>query len=137
MTALPLNLTEFIKLSWWAKADNETALNKYLTGYFFFSGGFGWTEDYHVRENSKLFMNNEDGENPTLTYDWQYFECYYKTQNSAYVAGETLSAYFFTRLFTTPTGANNGEGCEFSIDDIKLEKFAAPFNGAFDLPHTL
>lgn len=124
------------KLSWWAKADNETALNKYLTGYFFFSGGFGWTEDYHVRENSKLFMNNEDGENPTLTYDWQYFECYYKTQNSAYVAGETLSAYFFTRLFTTPTGANNGEGCEFSIDDIKLEKFAAPFNGAFDLPHT-
>jgi len=119
------------KLSWWAKADNDVALNQYLTGYFMFSGFGNTPGTIQVRANGKIIPRDSTGEYARLTNEWKYYEAYYKLANLPYVAGESITGYFCTRIFPALTGNHGGVGANFSMDNIKIEKMPVPFNGDF------
>lgn len=131
------------KISWFAKASNESAVGKYLAGYFDFSGiknEDGTTvfsanqNSSYVRNYSKLAMSDAHGTVTALTKDWQYYECIYKPNNWLYSVYSELPATFYTRIFDDLSGQGSGTDCSFLLDEIKIEKLDTPFNGNFSFP---
>ena len=130
-TPLAIEPNRVYKISWWAKADNDVALGQYLASYFIFSGFGNTPGTIQVRANGKILLRDSTGEYGQLTNEWKYFEGYYKSANLPYVAGDSITGYFCTRIFPAQTGAHGGNGANFSFDNVKIEKMPVPFNGDF------
>lgn len=125
---IDLELCKHYKLSFWAKALNEDALNRSMWGYFTFSG------DKDASISNYLHLTN--GANPTLTNDWQLFEF---DVYANYIVEKTPDVTFCFRVGTNSELQEDKILPCYAVDEVSLtqtdgDKFdiSAEIYGAFN-----